>query len=353
MISFIVPAHNEQACLSRALEAIHESARPVGQPYEIIVVDDASTDSTAEIARKHNAAVLSVNHRQIAATRNSGGRAARGDRLFFVDADTFISPKLLAAALRALGSGAAGGGAPARLEPPVPLYAHLLLFFFSIFMRIAGLSGGAFMFCTRDAFNSVGGFDERLYGGEDPAMSTALKREGRFALLWVPVLTSGRRTRTTSGLAMLWFFLSMAFAPLRKLKRRSSVEKMWYKSAREADEENFNTLAFKASNFAALVIMLLLISGPLWMIPLPESLANSWVGTFKYGVQVLQCHISLVLFPCAYLLFRSLLRQKRWNERIKLIVLIALCLSVGWGGLREVFWIWRGYFEWITEYFAA
>ena len=120
-----------------------------------------------------------------------------------------------------------------RLEPPVPLYAHLLLFFFSIFMRIAGLSGGAFMFCTRDAFNAVGGFDERLYGGEDPAMSTALKRDGPFALLWVPVLTSGRRTRTTSGLAMMWFFLSMAFAPLRKLRRRSSVEKMWYESDRE------------------------------------------------------------------------------------------------------------------------
>jgi glycosyltransferase involved in cell wall biosynthesis len=43
MISFIVPAHNEQACLPRTLRAIHDSARVVGQPYEIIVVDDAST----------------------------------------------------------------------------------------------------------------------------------------------------------------------------------------------------------------------------------------------------------------------------------------------------------------------
>lgn len=36
MISFIVPAHNEQACLPRMLQAIHESARSVGQPYEVI-----------------------------------------------------------------------------------------------------------------------------------------------------------------------------------------------------------------------------------------------------------------------------------------------------------------------------
>ena len=37
MISFIVPAHNEQACLARTLQAIHESVRSLGQPYEIVV----------------------------------------------------------------------------------------------------------------------------------------------------------------------------------------------------------------------------------------------------------------------------------------------------------------------------
>src|SRR5690349_7930964 len=83
VLSFIVPAHNEQACLPRTLRAIHEAASDVGQPYEVIVVDDASTDATAGIARQNDAIVVSVNHRQIAATRNSGARAAKGDRLFF------------------------------------------------------------------------------------------------------------------------------------------------------------------------------------------------------------------------------------------------------------------------------
>jgi len=101
VISFIVPAHNEEACLGRTLEAIRESADFVAQPYEIIVVNDASTDSTAEIARQNNARVVDVNHRQIAATRNSGARAAAGDRLFFVDADTIINSSVVAAALRA------------------------------------------------------------------------------------------------------------------------------------------------------------------------------------------------------------------------------------------------------------
>jgi glycosyltransferase involved in cell wall biosynthesis len=51
MISFIVPAHNEEGCLGRMLRAIHESALAAGQLYEVIVADDASTDATAEIAR--------------------------------------------------------------------------------------------------------------------------------------------------------------------------------------------------------------------------------------------------------------------------------------------------------------
>jgi hypothetical protein len=63
MISFIVPAHNEQACLGRTLQAIHDSARAVGQEYEIIVVNDASTDATAEIGRKYGAAVLTSGRR--------------------------------------------------------------------------------------------------------------------------------------------------------------------------------------------------------------------------------------------------------------------------------------------------
>src|SRR5947207_14002225 len=120
MISFVVPAHNEQACLGRTLQAIHASARVLGHPYEILGVDDASTDGTAEVARQHNATVLPVNHRQIAATRNSGARAAHGDRLFFVDADTTVNPRAVSSALRCMDKGAAGGGAWTRLGGSVP-----------------------------------------------------------------------------------------------------------------------------------------------------------------------------------------------------------------------------------------
>jgi glycosyltransferase involved in cell wall biosynthesis len=224
MNSFIVPAHNEQADLGRTLQAIHQSAAATGQPYEIIVADDASTDATAQIARQNGATVVSVNYRQIAATRNAGARVAQGGRLFFVDADTTVDPRAVASALRALDKGAAGGGATARFDDDSPLYARLLVVYFGVGARLAGIAGGAFLFCTREAFHAVGGFDEKLFGAEDAVMSWALKREGRFVVLWQSVLTSGRRMRGLHGLRMLFALVRMDFTP-GMLTRRSAVKK--------------------------------------------------------------------------------------------------------------------------------
>jgi glycosyltransferase involved in cell wall biosynthesis len=125
MISFIVPAHNEQACLGRTLQAIHESARTAGQPYEIVVANDASADATEEIAKENKAPVVNVNCRQIAGARNAGARAANGGRLFFVDADTIINARIVTSALHRMDKGAVGGGAPARFDSAAPLYAQL------------------------------------------------------------------------------------------------------------------------------------------------------------------------------------------------------------------------------------
>ena len=63
MISFIVPAHNEAILIGRTLQAIQESAQEAAKPYEVIVVDDASTDDTRQIALRHGAQVLPVNFR--------------------------------------------------------------------------------------------------------------------------------------------------------------------------------------------------------------------------------------------------------------------------------------------------
>lgn len=341
MISFIVPAHNEEAGLGRTLEAIRESADQVAQPYEIIVVNDASTDSTADVARQKNARVVDVNHRQIAATRNSGARAASGDRLFFVDADTIINSRVVLATLRKMDGGAAGGGATVRFDDYVPLYARLLLWWMNLFMRFLSMTGGAFIFCTRSAFEAVGGFDERLYGAEDAAMCWALKREGRFVVLWDHVLTSGRRARGMGGLQMVGALLRMAFFP-RILMRRSAVGKVWYESNRESDTVMSSSLAIKLSNAILLLIMVLIITGPIFLLPWPERFFEGPLGTVRFASNVVGLHLGLLLWPCAYFLIRILRRQTRLIEQLKLIVLIAICLWVGWGNLCEFVAFWRG-----------
>src|SRR5438034_8367944 len=58
MISFIVPAYNEELELSSTLAAIRASASGAAQPHEIIVVDDASTDATAKLATAAGARVI-------------------------------------------------------------------------------------------------------------------------------------------------------------------------------------------------------------------------------------------------------------------------------------------------------
>ena len=197
MISFIVPAHNEQACLGRTLQAIHASARIIAQPYEVIVVNDASTDATAEIAQQNNARVVNVNHRQIAATRNSGGRAATGDRFFFVDADTRVNPRAINAAMRAMNKGAIGGGGPTWIDrnEPVPFYIRLIALLSIPAVKLIGFAGGAFMFCTREGFQASGGFSERMFWGEEISFALALKRHGRFVGLWQYAPESNRHPR--------------------------------------------------------------------------------------------------------------------------------------------------------------
>src|SRR6266536_6323603 len=105
MISFIIPAYNEETELPSTLGAIRAATSDLSQPLEIIVVDDASTDATPEIAEQAGARVVSIHRRQIAAARNAGARAAQGEYLFFVDADTRINKTHIAEATAAMESG--------------------------------------------------------------------------------------------------------------------------------------------------------------------------------------------------------------------------------------------------------
>jgi glycosyltransferase involved in cell wall biosynthesis len=237
MISFIVPAYNEERLLGATLDALHAAGRAVGELYELVVVDDASTDRTALIARRHGALLVSVAHRQIAATRNSGAREANGDLFIFVDADTLVNEAVIRSAVEAVRDGAVGGGAAVEFDGAVPLYARLLLPVFIRLFRAARLAAGCFLFCTRSAFVAVGGFDEAFYGAEELVMSRALKRHGKFVVLRQAVTTSGRKLRTHSGREVLMVMGRLALRGPKAVKQRQGME-LWYAERREDPQQN-------------------------------------------------------------------------------------------------------------------
>src|SRR5438105_3431563 len=127
LLSFVIPAHNEEYELGGALASIHAAAATVPHVHEIIVADDASADRTAEIALAAGARVVRIERRQIAAARNAGAREARGDVLFFIDADTHIFPEHITGALGALKEGCVGGGARIHIADKIPLWAKVFL----------------------------------------------------------------------------------------------------------------------------------------------------------------------------------------------------------------------------------
>src|SRR5262249_27480034 len=118
---------------------------------------DASTDETAAIARAQGAQVVSVNHRQIAATRNAGARRARWEFLFFVDADTLVPAAAVGEAVYAMRRGAVGGGCVFRFDGRPPLWIRILYPLAVPVMRRVKLVGGCSLFCKHEAFLAVDG----------------------------------------------------------------------------------------------------------------------------------------------------------------------------------------------------
>jgi glycosyltransferase involved in cell wall biosynthesis len=230
-VSFVVPAHNEEKYLAATLDALHAAARAVGVQYEIVVVNDASTDATARIAEERGARVLDVKLRHIAAVRNAGARAATADRLFFVDADTQVNEGVLRGALAALDAGAVAGGAGVRLPDTAPAWARFFTMLVVRFMQVARLAPGCFVFCTRAAFEATGGFDEQYYAAEEWILSQAIKRQGRFAVLHDSVLTSDRKVHGRSALEVLRLTGLIALRGRRGLRNRGNCD-FWYDAKR-------------------------------------------------------------------------------------------------------------------------
>jgi len=232
MLSFVIPAHDEAALIGATIRAIHAAARDARVSYEIVVVDDASSDGTGVAADAEGARVVRTEVRQIAAARNAGAAIAQGDTLVFVDADTLVTPAVIRGVLAARAGGAVGGGAAVTVDDPTPRYVKWVMPVVVFSFRRLRWAAGCFLFCSRAAFNAVHGFDEKLFVSEEIALSRALHKHGKFVVLKESVVTSGRKLRTYSGKEMFGTFVRIGLGGRRALQDRRGLG-MWYGPRRE------------------------------------------------------------------------------------------------------------------------
>ena len=186
-ISVIIPTLNEAATIGETLRRVRSSGS-----CEVIVVDGGSDDGTPELARPQADLVLSAG-RGRATQMNVGARAASGQVLLFLHADTVLPPDFPALLENALRNPrVVGGRFDVRLDTEGRLFRIIetLMNFRSRLSRIA--TGDQAIFVRSRTFRELGGYREAELM-EDLELSYRLKRQGELACLRERVVTSARR----------------------------------------------------------------------------------------------------------------------------------------------------------------
>ncbi|HJX38974.1 MAG TPA: glycosyltransferase [Anaerolineae bacterium] len=201
-ISIVVPALNEEKYIAQCLSSLHTQSYP-SELYEIIVVDNASTDRTAEIAQEFGVMVVHEPERGVGRARHRGAEEARGDIIAGTDADAIATPTWLEEIARAFRSdellGAVTG--PILLHDGNSFQRWGARYVSNPTMRLSYtlsrgvISGNNFAVRTRDYWRA-GGFNTSLLSAEDIDLGVRLSAIART--LFDPnmvMYVSARRTR--------------------------------------------------------------------------------------------------------------------------------------------------------------
>lgn len=198
--SIVLPAWNESEHIEQSLNAAKHAMSTQIYQGKLIVVDNNSTDNTAQKAQNCGATVVFEPVNQIARARNTGARASNSEWLVFVDADSLISPELLTSSLNVLADRTAiGGGSTVAADRKINGLSKTVLTLWNWWSVKSRSAAGCFLYCSREAFDHVGGFDEKQYAAEELYLSKKLrklakKRNQQFVIqTHAPIVTSARK----------------------------------------------------------------------------------------------------------------------------------------------------------------
>jgi glycosyltransferase involved in cell wall biosynthesis len=206
-VSVVIPAYNAAWCVGKAIDSV------LAQDYrdfEIIVVNDGSTDDTATVLSAYGDAIRVVHQANggLSNARNTGIREARGERIAFLDADDWWLPGKLEKQMTLMESRPQLGftSTTARVEDPdgrlVNIWAcaqwqgSFLIHLFGSNADVAG--SGSAVIANRNLFNQVGAFDESLRSLEDIDMWMRLAAVADYACLEEPLVVILKRPGSMS-----------------------------------------------------------------------------------------------------------------------------------------------------------
>ena len=229
--SIIVPAYNEEAVITQTILNLQYCLEQIKERGEIIVVDNNSSDNTSEIAKGLGVKVVFERRNKIARARNTGAKQAKGDFLFFVDADTTPMPENFLFAISQMKTErVCAGGSTVRLDKEMGFFVRTLVGISNRTQESKSIALGTFCYCTKYSFDGVGGFNEKHYSAEDVLFSRACRdwgaqRQQKFHINnEFPVMTSARKFEHPGRVA-----LQLAISLIPFSTRFKIFSGYWYK----------------------------------------------------------------------------------------------------------------------------
>ena len=208
LVSVVTPAYNVAWCVGRAIDSVLAQDYPA---RELVVVNDGSTDETAQVLARYGDAirVIEQENRGMSAARNAAIRAARGDYVAFLDADDWWQPTKLSRQVALLQSRPDIGfcSTAARVEDPQGnllnhwgCRLHRTDILETLFAENAAIAGGcSAVMVRRRILDQTGLFDESLRGFEDPDLWMRLAAASNYACINEELAVILRREKSVSG----------------------------------------------------------------------------------------------------------------------------------------------------------
>jgi glycosyltransferase involved in cell wall biosynthesis len=226
-VSVVIPVRDGAVVLTRCLDALSRQENPPA--FEVLVVDNGSTDASAEVAAGHplRPRVLAEPTPGSYAARNAGIRAAAGRLLAFTDADCEPEPSWLAAGAAAAEHAEMVGGrvtADGAASSPVARYDAALYLDQEAYVTDQGFAATANLFVRTDVAREVGGFDARLRSGGDLDFCRRAVTAGH-RLAYSPDAVVRHRPRATYG--ELWRLHRRLGAGWAALARQGKRPPFW------------------------------------------------------------------------------------------------------------------------------